>query len=124
MNQTAQRRTAEQLQQAAGIERFMSACQKADANAIASFAPKVIDWKAANAAPHLVGANMPKRMQTLAEVLQDSLGNGSGPNATQLMQLVLNLAFGSDTHANQSRHARQLLADMADSWTNHYFFKV
>lgn len=113
---------AQDLQQqaeASAIEDFITACQKLDANAIADFAPKTVDWDISKRQPRAAGAPMPMRKQTLAEVLEESLDYGSGPSKTELMQLALSLAFSSECHANQSQRARQLLVSMADAWARH-----
>jgi hypothetical protein len=107
---------AQRQAEAVAITDFMKACQRLDANALADFAPMTTDWDSVRATPRAVGAPMPKRMQTLAECMTDSLDLGNGPSTTEVMQLVLILAFSSDAQANQSRRARQLLASMANNW--------
>lgn len=104
---------AQERAEAAYVVDFIKACQKLDANGTAWFAPMVNDWDAAKRQPRAVGAPMPQRTQTLAEVMVDSLDYIGDPNMTQAMQLILNLAFGNDCQANLARRARELLAEMA-----------
>ncbi len=94
---------------------FMSACRIKDANALAPWAPKTTDWEAVRASLHSVGTDMPKRLQTLAEVMQESLDYPSGPHMSEIMQLVLNVAYGNDV-VNAPEQARNLLERMADTW--------
>lgn len=94
---------------------FLAACRKCDANALAAFAPMVNDWDAATRQPRAAVAPMPKRVQTLAEVLEESLDYGSGPSKTELMQLLLNVAYSADL-VNAPTQARALLSRMADTF--------
>lgn len=95
---------------------FTSACEAGDANALAVFAPMVNDWDAAERHPRAAGAPMPKRVQTLAEVMQESLDYINGPSMTEAMQLMLNVAYG-DPEAAQAQ-ARRLIERMAEKWAS------
>lgn len=102
-------------EQAAMAAAFTRACAKADANASADFAPMVRDWDAAKHLPVSIGAHMPRRYQTVAEVMQESLDYSSGPSMTEAMQLILNVAYGTDL-VNAPAQARALLSRMATTF--------
>lgn len=98
---------------------FLAACRKADANGLCDFALMVTDVDGMNRTV-LVDPNpgaTPKRYQSLAEVMYDSLDFGTGPTTTELMQLVLNVAHGTDL-VNAPAQARALLGRMAESFGN------
>ena len=97
---------------------FLRVCNKCDANALADFAPMVNDWDASKRQPRAVGAPMPKRVPTIAEVLEDSLDYGKGPSKTELMQLLLNVAFGPDLLTAQAQ-SMELLGRMAATWAKY-----
>jgi len=99
----------------ASCQSFMDACRKADANELVTWAPKTTDWETVRASLHSVGTDMPKRLQTLTEVMQESLDYPSGPNMSEIMQLVLNVAYGRDV-VNAPEQARNLLERMANTW--------
>ena len=107
----------EQAEIAASIE-FVTACAKGDANAIASFAPLTVDWALQQKRPFVHGAIMPMRTQTLSECMNDSLDLGSGPSIAELMQLVINVAFGADS-VNTPAQAREIVSRMASTWAAH-----
>ena len=107
----------EQADIAASIE-FVKACAKGDANAIASFAPMTVDWALQQKRPFVHGAIMPMRTQTLSECMNDSLDLGSGPSVSELMHLVINMAFGADS-VNAPAQARDLVSRMASTWAAH-----
>ena len=109
---TAAERQAKAEAQAA--DDFLSACRKGDANALATFAPMVKDYETARRL-QCATADVPKRYETLTEVLQESLDYTNGPCMTELMQLLLNVAYGSDV-VNAPAQARSLLQRMADKW--------
>jgi hypothetical protein len=92
---------------------FIKTCAKRDANALADFAPMVRDWTFKVASID----KAPKRVQTLTEVMQESLDYPSGPSMTELMQLLLNVAFNEDL-VNQPTQARALLSSMASTWAS------
>lgn len=99
------------------IEDFTEACRRGDANALASFAPMVTDWHLAKL-PHPVGDPVPKRAQTLSEVMVESLDYAGGPDMSEAMQLILNAAYGSsDTHLSEM--ARGLVKRMAQTHAKH-----
>ena len=87
---------------------FLRACGKADANAVVTWAPHITDWKGPL---HLVGDKhvLPKRCQTLAECMGDTLDYTDGPASIELYQLLLNAAAGADVQAQ----ANELLGRMA-----------
>ena len=107
----------EQAEIAASIE-FVKACANGDANAIASFAPLTIDWDAQRKRPFVHGSKTPMRTQTLSECMNDSLDLGSGPSIAELMQLVINVAFGADP-VNAPAQAREIVSRMASTWAAH-----
>ena len=92
---------------------FMAACRKCDANAVAAFAGQTTDWNAARLSGFL-GTPRPMRKQPLSEVMADALDDSS---RCELMQLVLNVAFGNDL-VNQPPQARALLSRMATAWAS------
>jgi hypothetical protein len=102
---------------------FMAACHKADANALAPWAPMRNDWAGVGMSnmPRSLGdaARMPKRQQTFAEVLGESLDFTGGPDLSELLQLLLNVAHGADT-VNAPAQARALLARMAAAYVNEH----
>lgn len=105
---------AERLADAA----FMAACGGCDANAIATFAPMVRDFTAPVSS---VGAHTPKRVQLLTEVMQEALDYPRGPSMTEAMQLLLNVAYGTDPEAAQYQ-ARRLIERMAETWASQNTF--
>ena len=102
---------------------FTAACHRADANALAPWAPMTADWSGVNLSsmPRSLGdaARMPKRQQTFAEVLGESLDFIGGPDLSEVLQLLLNVAHSSDT-VNAPAQARALLARMADAYVNEH----
>lgn len=94
---------------------FVKACQGGDANATAWFAPMVTDWDSIKHRPIAVGEYVPQRLQVMHEVMAEAFDYSKGPQLAQVMQLVLNVAFGSDL-VNAPRQARELLAQAADTW--------
>jgi hypothetical protein len=96
-------------------EQFRESAQKADANAFAMWAPLVNDWERTRRQPVGVTTDLPKRYQTMAEVMAESLDFDHGPSETELMQLLLNVAYGSNL-ANAPAQARDLLRRMGDAF--------
>ena len=94
---------------------FRESAKKADANALVQWAPLVNDWERARRQPVGVTTELPKRYQTMAEVMAESLDFDHGPSETELMQLLLNVAHGADL-ANAPRHARDLLRRMGEAF--------
>lgn len=115
----AQQQARQMLAENSMIEDFIAACQRCDANALATFAPMVTDWDAAKRKPRLANEPMPKRVQTLAEVIDDATDYAAGPSKTELTQLLLNLAFGTECQAVLAQQARQLLANAAHTFAIH-----
>ena len=94
---------------------FLRACGKADANAVVTWAPQITDG---NGPLYLVGDKhvRPKRYQTLAECMGDTLDYTDGPASIELHQLLLNAAAGADVRAQ----ATALLARLADGFASQY----
>ena len=88
---------------------FLRACGKADANAVVTWAPQITDWKGPL---YLVGDKhvLPKRYQTLAECMGESIDYTDGPASIELYQLLLNAAAGA---ADVQAQANELLGRMA-----------
>ena len=87
---------------------FLRACGKADANAVVTWAPQITDWDS----PLILAGDKyvrPKRYQTHAECMGDSLDYTDGPASIELYQLLLNAAAGADVQAQ----ANELLGRMA-----------
>ena len=82
---------------------FAIACRAADANALCDWAPMIADLESK------------KRMRTLSEVMADSLDFTGGPDLRNVMQLILNVAHGSNL-AQAPEQARQLLKDMGAAY--------
>lgn len=91
---------------------FLRACKKADANALAWWAPDVTDYRNGVVA---VGAQRPKRSPLLHEVLFEALDTRDGPDMSEAMQLLLNVANGANLE-KAPEQARQLLDRMAAAW--------
>jgi hypothetical protein len=89
---------------------FAGACRAGDANALCEWAPTVSDWSADK--PHA------RRVPLLHEVMAEALDFSDGPCMSELMQLVLNVAHGSDL-VSAPAHARTLLERMASEWVKH-----
>lgn len=98
---------------------FLSLCCKCDANVLAKFAPMTTDF--AKQALHVVGSiplQRPMRQQLLHEVVIEALDYGVGPTTSQLVQLLLNVAYGS-SYAEVQLQAAALLRDLAASFSKH-----
>jgi hypothetical protein len=93
------------------IEDFQRACAKGDANAMCQWAHMTTDWEKVQA-PVVAGQPRPMRVQTLAEVMAESLDYAEGPSMTEAMQLILNAANGSNVQAQ----AQSLVDRMAKTW--------
>jgi hypothetical protein len=98
---------------------FMRACQRGDANSIATFAPLVTDWDSISPRPIAFSTDTPKRLQRLHEVMAASFDYSKGPDLSQVFQLLLNVAYGGVVLADAPRQARELLAQAASTWA-HY----
>ena len=97
---------------------FVKGCAKQDANALADFGPMVRDWDAAKHLPVSIGAHTPKRYQTMTEVMQEALDYASGPSMSEAMQLLLNVAYGTDL-VNAPAQARALISRMAETFAKY-----
>ena len=87
-----------------------SAFRQADANALAPWAPLTTDWaKVRGPVDH--ATQLPKRQKTVSEVMQSTLGTGKAPCMAEVMQLVLNVAYGDHTQTREQ--ARRLVRRMA-----------
>lgn len=77
---------------------FLKACRKCDANALATWAPKV-------------GG----RYQDLHESMVEALDYipADAPDMSEAMQLILNVAYGKDPAEKHQVHARALIERMA-----------
>lgn len=82
---------------------FLSACRKCDANALATWAPKV----------RVVGC---MECQDLHEVMADAMDYNApdAPRMSEAMQLLLNVAYGKDPAEKHKVHARALIERMAE----------
>ena len=91
---------------------FLRAAEKGDANALAFFAPKVVDADMVKALGlSWTDKNLPMRFQTMAEVMYGQLDSPSQTFATESMQLLLNAARSTD--ADLALQAGALLERMA-----------
>jgi hypothetical protein len=93
---------------------FLAACSKGDAGALADFAPMTTDWAKVKR-PVVADAILPKRRQTLAEVLHAIVEweFETGPNRQQLYQLLLNVASGKLPPEQLKKQAQTLLESAA-----------
>lgn len=95
---------------------FMKAAGRADASALATFAPKVTDWALCRdfsiVGKEATRPDRPMRHPLVAEVMTTALDYPRGPTMHEAMQLILNTAFGEDAAAAQAQ-ARHLLGRMA-----------
>jgi len=96
--------------------RFLAMAKQADANALCDFA-STTDWDAMKRQPidQRTATRLPKRQQTLAEVMAESLDYSDGPSLSEALQLLLNVAHGADL-VNAPAQARALLGRMAEKW--------
>ena len=108
MLDAAERRSRAEFEMA---DDFLRACGKADANALAPWAPRVTDYKGQ---PYLIGGKQvrPQRVRTLSEVMEESLDYTGGPDSAELHQLLLNAAAGMPV----KELAENLLKRMADKF--------
>lgn len=84
---------------------FLSACRKCDANALATWAPKV----------RVVGR---MECQDMHEVMVEALDYNApdAPDMSEAMQLLLDVAYGKDHAEKHQARARALIERMADSF--------
>jgi len=110
----ADRQTAAEI---AMEQDFILAAKRLDANALARFAPLVRDWHGVRG-PQACSAPVQRyRYQTMGEVMTESLDYPNGPDMGEVMQLVLNVAYG-DLAATRTQ-ASDLLARMAGDFALH-----
>lgn len=77
---------------------FARQVQAGDANAVCPWAPWVHDKEAMSALGlKWTDKNLPKRAQTLAEVMVQSLDYSDGPSMTEAMHLILAATKSTDT---------------------------
>ena len=78
---------------------FAKAADAGDANALCSWAPHTTDWHSVKRMPidQLTTARLPKRAQTLTELMIESLAYGDGPSMVEAMHLILAATKSSDT---------------------------
>ncbi len=92
-------------------EDFLAACSKCDANALATFAPMVPDYTDCINNKFVVYP-LPKRYQTLAEVMRDT----SEGIQMELMQILLNLVYGDEEKDITILWARFFIEKLADKY--------
>jgi hypothetical protein len=82
---------------------FAMSAGKADANALCTWAPMVTDWDAAKRMPidQRTAQHLPKRAQTLTEIMAESLDYSDGPTMVEAMQLILNATRSTDADLAQ-----------------------
>ena len=80
---------------------FLSACHKCDSSALAAWAPKV-------------GGRYQDLHESMAEALDCNAPDA--PRMSEVMQLLLDVAFGKDPAEKHQVHARALIERMADSF--------
>jgi hypothetical protein len=107
---------AQEAAEFAASREYLAACQKVDANAVATFAPMTTDWNEARG-PCAMGSPRPLRVQRLHEVMGESLDYSNGPSMVEAMQLILNVAYSANL-VNAPAQARALLARMANAWAS------
>ena len=78
---------------------FLQTAKRGDANALAPWAPLTTDWDAVKRTPvdQRTATRLPKRQQTIAECMTESLDYGNGPSMTEAMQLILAATRSTDT---------------------------
>lgn len=76
---------------------FAMAAGKADANALADWAPTVTDYELRRKL-HLAhdAKFQPQRVQTMTECMSESLDYSTGPSMVEAMQLILNATRSTD----------------------------
>ena len=90
MLEAAERRSRAEFEMA---DDFLRACRRGDANALATWAPRVTDY---TGQPYVVCGKQfrPQRVRTVSEVMEESLDYTGGPDSVELHQLLLNAAAG------------------------------
>jgi len=87
---------------------FVSACKAGDVNARCEWAPLAVQRSSDGTYRH-------SKVQTLDDVMAGSLDYGKGPSTTDVMALLLQVAFGADNVNNPAR-ARVLIDRMASTF--------
>lgn len=120
MDKTSIHSEADQTSYIEAQNGFAQAVRRGDANALAPWAPRITDWVVVRSTPidQRTVTSLPKRSQTLAEVMAEALDYGDGPSMTEAMQLILNVAHGSDL-VNAPAQARSLIERMGRSFAFH-----
>jgi hypothetical protein len=90
------------------VSAFLRACQKADANELAPWAPAVNDYS---------DFCIKKRIPALHSVMTEAMDFPGGPTAADLMQILLDVAHGDASEAPEQ--ARALLGRMASTWAKY-----
>lgn len=96
---------------------FIAAARHCDANRLCAWAGLVTDWERTRG-PILNSTTAVKRMQTMTEIVQEGLDYPNGPDISEVVQLLLNVAYGTDL-VNQPRIARELMRRIAATWAEH-----
>ena len=108
--------TTQQAEEAAIAADFLKTCRAVDANALAPWAGLVIDHEQRKAMGiPWSSPDMPMRQQALHEVMTSALDYSSGPQMCEAMQLLLNVAYGTDL-VNAPAQARGLVERMAEAF--------
>ena len=108
--------TKQQAEEAAIAADFLKSSQSGDANALVPWAGLAIDHEKRKALGLPWSApDMPMRQQALHEVMTNALDYSSGPQMCEAMQLILNVAYGSDL-VNAPAQARGLVERMAEAF--------
>lgn len=100
-----------EVEERAAIEQFTAACAQGDANALVPWAGLTTDWDMVKG-PVSSDTQLPKRVKLLHEVMTECVMHGEGPGMSGVMQLVLNVAYGSDNSPLQGV-ARHIVKHMA-----------
>ena len=109
--------TKQQAEEAAIAADFLKTCRAGDANALAPWAGLVIDHEKRKAMGIPWNSpDMPMRQQALHEVMTNALDYSSGPQMCEAMQLLLNVAYGSDM-VNAPAQARGMVERMAAAFS-------
>ena len=78
---------------------FAKAADVGDANALCSWAPFTTDWHSIKRMPidQRTTVSLPRRAQTMTELMVESLDYGDGPSMVEAMHLILAATKSSDT---------------------------
>lgn len=92
---------------------FIASAEKCDANLVIDWAGMVTDLEK-TPRPIVAGSYVAKRYQTMGELMLEALDYPKGPDMSEAMQLLLNVAYGDPEIAKQQACA--LILRMADVW--------